>query len=263
MSRRFPPRVRMTCATTGTGTLTLGTAISGSQAVPASYDGAEMDYAIIDGADWEEGWGVYTHATTQLTRNLIASSTGAKLNLSGAATVFSTIASATIEHQMVGVDELVGLTSFPAANLLDIEDIPQTYRHLALVISAASCTVASRRLLLRTSSDNGASFATSGYVTGVMNAAGAVDGLTNNISFPAVIQPAASLESRMVLITGYQSGCYTFASFVGTQTGVSSPVYHGQGFYFGDRAAVDALRLIWDGTGNFDGTGSYALYGIR
>ena len=82
----------------GTGTLTLGAALAGKQSIPASYDGQVIDYAIVDGDAWEEGFGTYIAAGAQLTRNLIASSSGALLSLGGNAQVFSTIASATMEQ---------------------------------------------------------------------------------------------------------------------------------------------------------------------
>lgn len=98
MARKFPPRVRVETSITGTGTITLGSAVTGFQTVPAALNGETIDYAIKDGDAWEEGYGVYTHSGTTLTRTLIASSTGALLNLSGSAEVFSTISSQTMEQ---------------------------------------------------------------------------------------------------------------------------------------------------------------------
>jgi hypothetical protein len=103
MPRKFPARVRVTTATTGTGTITLGSTVSGHQAVPAALDGETIDYGIEDGTAWEEGYGVYDHAAKTLTRTLIDSSTGALLDLSGSAEVFSTISSQSAERHDRGV----------------------------------------------------------------------------------------------------------------------------------------------------------------
>lgn len=81
---------RMTTGTTGTGTLTLGSAVSGflSFADAGVVDGDVVDYAIQDGANSEHGYGVYTASGTTLTRNVTKSTNGGSaINLSGNAQV--------------------------------------------------------------------------------------------------------------------------------------------------------------------------------
>jgi hypothetical protein len=87
-------RAKMTTATTGTGTITLGSAVDGYQTF-ASAGVANADvvrYVIEDGGAWEIGLGTYTASGTTLTRGSIESSTGTALNLTGNAVVFVTAA---------------------------------------------------------------------------------------------------------------------------------------------------------------------------
>jgi hypothetical protein len=85
---------RMTTATTGTGTITLGTAVSGylSFSGAGAADGDIVSYGISDGVNSEIGTGTYTASGATLTRTVTKSTNAnALISLSGTAQVFVTV----------------------------------------------------------------------------------------------------------------------------------------------------------------------------
>jgi len=88
-------RAKMSTSTTGTGTITLGSAVSGYQdfATAGVANGDTVSYTIEDGTDFECGKGTYTSTGTTLSRDTItdSSNSGSAITLSGSAEVFLTV----------------------------------------------------------------------------------------------------------------------------------------------------------------------------
>lgn len=94
-------RGKMSTSTTGTGTITLGSAESGYQSFADAgvSDGNSVRYVIEDGTAWEIGTGTYTASGTTLSRTVSESSNSdSAINLSGSAVVYITTAASDIQQ---------------------------------------------------------------------------------------------------------------------------------------------------------------------
>ena len=115
-------RVQETSTTTGTGTFTLGGAVSGFQSFSAIGNGNTTYYAIVGGTEWEVGLGTYTSSGTTLSRDtVLASSTGSKVSFSaGTKNVFVTYPAGKSEYQDANGDTYS--PQFAATNGLNVNN---------------------------------------------------------------------------------------------------------------------------------------------
>lgn len=163
---------------------------------------------------------------------------------------------------LVGADlpqpTLITSGSFPAANNVDIANIPQTFSALHLAITGASFDTATRRVFVQVSTDNGSTFDTTAanYVGSLIQT-----GTAFSTSQPTLIQgdlmAAAGTCTASVTLFGYQAGQFTSLG-AGQSGGLFFTTFL---TYIGSSSPINALRILNSGTGNFD-AGTYALYGI-
>ena len=124
-------RAKMTTATTGAGTVTLGSASSGFQSFADAgvADGDVVQYVIEEGANFEIGTGTYTASGTTLTRTPTESSNSdAAITLAGAAQVAITAVAADMNRlQHEGSDKVtVSSTAVTVADNL-VPDTTNTH----------------------------------------------------------------------------------------------------------------------------------------
>jgi len=201
---------RMTTVTTGTGTITLGAAVSGflTFAQAGVADGDVVAYGIADGANSEVGTGTYAAAGTTLTRAVTRSTNAnAAISLSGSAQVFVTprkedlISASESQSQNTvlaapngsagaptfralvpadipantGITLLSTLTAGNSASLTDATDITSTYDFYMFALRDVRPVTNNAGLQMQYSSDGGATWLASYQSTiyGVVAALGA------------------------------------------------------------------------------------------
>jgi hypothetical protein len=139
---QFVDRVRVSTATTGTGTITLGMAVPGFRSFALALaagdlaSGAIVYYTIEDsGNAWEVGSGVYTFGAETLTRIVSASSLGGTtaLTLTGSASIYLTATANLLPALLTTLT--VAALSAPVAIIGS-----NTSATSALVLDAASAT---------------------------------------------------------------------------------------------------------------------------
>jgi hypothetical protein len=217
---------RMTTGTTGAGTITLGSAVSGFLSFSAAgvSDGETVTYAIQDGTTSEIGRGVYTASGTTLTRSVLKSTnSNAAISLSGSAQVFITAAAEdfsvrTTAETTFGADNRIvrsdgtgrgvqssAITVDDSGNLSGVGTI-NGGRGVGLPINAGlACSVAANALTIALKTFSGS------------------DASATDVAYVPAHSGSGAVTWRSV--TAALSITVPSATTIGTVSGIASPVY--------------------------------------
>jgi hypothetical protein len=290
---------RMTTATTGTGTITLGSAVSGFLSFSGAgvSDGDVVSYGIKDGANSEVGTGTYTASGTTLSRTVTKSTNGnSAISLSGTAEVYITLRAEdviTSAANKTAISNVSGSTGAPSANNLATigsslvllasqtsagaaalsftSSIDATYNEYLFVLSAISSVTDAVTLQMQLSQDGGSTWLTTGYYYAlmIMSSASATPGgaaaesASLNLTDATVsnVGVARQLDGEVRLFNPAGGGRIPISVDLSYFTSdVHTKRVSGAGIQQATVGAINAVRFLMS-SGNIAGT--IYMYGVR
>lgn len=154
--------------------------------------------------------------------------------------------------------------SLPAAATEDVSSIAATYSMIVAILSGASSNTATRFPLIQVDTDNGASFdTTAGNYEGIV--------ITTDALTPAASTLASLIEGTAVAATQTFEATAILLNYQGGGGRMLYLSAHREssgrqgicvGIYNGSTSAINAIRFLWNGSGNFD-AGTYAVLGVK
>jgi hypothetical protein len=248
-------RAKMSTSTTGTGTITLGSAETGYQtfADAGVADGDVVRYVIEDGNDWEIGSGTYTATGTTLSRTVSESSNAdAALNLTGSAVVFITAAAGDVFQGELFAENPSSPTapSSTGTNAVAIgsESVSAGLRSVSLGDSYASGTDSFAAAIANNTSSYGATGTNSiamGYqnkATGAYSFAAGEDSSTaSGYGSVAIGRNSTASGDRGVAIGSSCTAGSTVSSRTNVAMGNTCNASGGSAFAFGERSDTRGL----------------------
>jgi hypothetical protein len=154
---------------------------------------------------------------------------------------------------------LIASGSFPSAAILEVKNI--TARILLVKMVGASCDTATRYPMLQFSIDNGVNYVTSGYTGNSTpgSATFATHPLTNSI-LPTATTVAASVVCNAEIMITTAGGFNAWGRYQDVTRGYRE-FRCGYSLFGTTVTPLNALKFMWNGSGNFD-AGTYEVYGI-
>lgn len=219
-------RAKMTTATTGTGTITLGSAADGYQTFAAAgiSDGDTVRYTIEDGTSWEIGTGTYTASGTTLSRTVTESSnSGSAISLSGDASVFLTLAAQDLSPTVTLTGAVTG-----SGTLTDLGDV-----------SIATTATADPTLTLSGDASGSATFTNLGNATLAVTIA--------DDSHNHVISNVDGLQTALDAKQAASSALTTSTTFGGDVSGTYNAIVIADDSHNHIISNVDGLQTALDG----------------
>lgn len=156
--------------------------------------------------------------------------------------------------------------SLPAATTQSFTSIAATYSYLMLHVAGASCATSTRHPMVVFDTDNGASYDTTAASYSVLAGGGETwldaaeaSAIAGSVTLPTD-QANTVTWTFTLIIRNYQGGGFAnYTAYVKDSSGTDKVFVNG--FFVGSTAAINAIQIKWNGTGNFD-AGTYALYGV-
>lgn len=263
--------VAFTTATTGTGTITVGSAVAGARtpATAGIADGTTVSYSIKDGSNYESGIGVTGSSGTTLTRTVLSSSnSNTAISLSGTATVAYT---ALAQDLNFGMQQLGQIVTSGSQATVDFTSISQDFSslHVECVMADTQSGTSQTSLFMKVNNDGTSGNYTSTARTGAANDSSFFSSIAATSSGSYVGSMPQSGNTSIVGISVITIPAYArtvwHKSFM-LQNWNDDASFVGYNFTGGGRwkstAAINRLTFSTSGTAFADGL-PFTLYGLR
>jgi hypothetical protein len=264
-------RVKVNTSTTGTGTISLGSADTGFQtfAQAGVVNGDQVRYVIQDGAEWEIGTGTYASAGPTMSRDVEESSNSDNaLSLSGAAMVFISAAAADFapvstdpdftadptslaDRETIAGRDLQGgaVVATTSGTAFDFTSIPAGVQGIDVILNNVSLN-GTNSILVQLGDAGG--FETTGYAGGG-TVAGSSGGLSSNATGGFLVRSATRTATGILTIKRIAPGSNVWVA------ALSGVVFDGSN-YLGAigggaktlSAELDRVRVTRDGSDTFN-----------